>query len=234
MLSPLIALRLTVVPSAFTHDELITVNLEGCLETFIVSKALLCKASDYFIKALDENFVEGQSRTLKLPGCSVDTFRVFLYYAINQNLPRMRVTSRDQFATLDAALWHRMKNLMVRASVFADFILMPEFAAEATNCLLTMIDDTYIHVATVELIYELSPEGSWLRDIAVKEAMWTNRCVGYGREEMDRFSALPGFFYEFADDHRQYPNLAGEEASFPHAGIDGWTYDISEKPDVAI
>lgn len=228
--------NLTASLSAYGHDELITISLEGesGLDNFAVSKALLCNASSYFIKAPEGKFAEAQTRSLKLPGCSSKNFRAFLHYILHKSLPKIEITSSDQFDTLDVALWHRMKNDMVRVYAFADTILMPAFAKEALDCLLRMINDTYIHIDTVELIYELSAERLLLRETAVAEMLWTDYCVGYGREEMDRFSALPGFFHDFADVRRNYSDLLYSEKSFPHAEPSKWAYTVEEKPSYAV
>lgn len=225
---------LTTVCSAYAFDEIIIIALEGHHGTFSVSKALLCASSDYFKKALNGNFVEAATRTLKLPGCNAETFRWLLHFIVHKNLPRMEVTDKAQFATLDARLWHRMKNDMVRAWVFADYISMPDFGDEAMDRLLCMIDETYIHVATVELIYEFAPAGSALRKMAVKETVWTEISVGYDRKDMERLAQLPDFLHDFTYTLKGHYDNCWTELDYPHRSPSGWAYEVMDKPQEAI
>jgi len=80
---------LTVWPfcSTFRDDVLVTVQLEGARQTFSVQKALLCSASDYFVKALDGKFKEAVDNTLHLPGCDEATFQLFLAWLCGREFP---------------------------------------------------------------------------------------------------------------------------------------------------
>ncbi|KAK4621991.1 hypothetical protein CLAFUW4_06799 [Fulvia fulva] len=65
---------------AYLEDELVTIALDNCSRTFTISKALLCGASDYFVKALNGRFKEAADHILRLPGCDEATLRCFVYY----------------------------------------------------------------------------------------------------------------------------------------------------------
>lgn len=93
------------IPRAAGHDELITITLEDSSTNFAVSKALLCKTSDYFKKALDGGFREAGTRQLRLPGCDKHTFNMFLYYLLKRELPDESISKMNDDGADLGRLW---------------------------------------------------------------------------------------------------------------------------------
>lgn len=105
--------------SRFTDGQVITIKLEDTEETFLVQRALLCCASDYFITALEGRFKEGIENVVRLPGCDTETFKLFLYWIGYHQLPGIqRVQARIHARVGKAAgplretvvLWRRLSD----------------------------------------------------------------------------------------------------------------------------
>ncbi|KAF7188122.1 hypothetical protein HII31_10544 [Pseudocercospora fuligena] len=62
------------------EERLILIKPANSEHTFKVSETLLCQSSDYFVKAVQGAFKEASTATLTLPGASLDTIQLFIYW----------------------------------------------------------------------------------------------------------------------------------------------------------
>lgn len=177
----------------FGQDEIITVTLVDGGHTFVVSKALLCNSSDYFKKALDGNFKEAKTRTLRLPGCQRQTFEFFLFYLANKTLPDSLnlLGGTDEICISLGKLWN-----------FGDFLIIPAFQNLAMRRILETLKQSSA-VRFVRFAYENTADVSPLRRVAIDEmvADFAFRNMDDDEEvfeEMDRLGAIPRLFRDYA------------------------------------
>jgi hypothetical protein len=154
----------------FSTDELVIIKLDGSTRSHRVSKAILCQASPYFVKALNGSFREGKERTLRLPGCDPDTFELSIAYLATAALPDYPGVA-DILSDLEGEAAEQMgenietiQKKLIRLWSFADRHLLPKLQNAAMRGLLGVCQSHWILPGVVKVAYECSPsDGSALR-----------------------------------------------------------------------
>jgi hypothetical protein len=185
------------------------VALESSSESYTVSKALLCQASPFFLKALTGNFNEAKERTLRLPGCEPDVFELFLHYLYERSLPDFEDLAR----VLRAGKVRNSKNATISTTqrkliglwCFADERLMPALQNDAMRALLVVLNHWVLMAENARLAYECTSPDSAMRRVAIAErATHWIRPQGDGTEaEFDtqdcfsKMATIGGFLNDF-------------------------------------
>lgn len=144
-----------------------SIVLESDGSEFKVQSALLCHASDYFVKACQGPFKEAEERTLRIPGCDADVFKFFLYWLCERELPSF--WAEHDISEEPACRWAK---LLMRLCVFADACLVTTLENDAIYELLRLLRDGYGR--TLDMVYcayKIAPAGSRVREIYLTEAL---------------------------------------------------------------
>lgn len=144
--------------------------------------------------------MEASNRTLRLPGCDEQTFRLFLYHLAKNKLPdyiydtkeepskEQIVASRAEFQTGLVKLW-----------TFGDAYLMPELQIAAMKHLIDHVRYEYFTVEAVETAFAAAKDGV-LRDLFIRQMIQDIEGLeGNYDGDMTRFGAVPGFFQAFME-----------------------------------
>lgn len=143
---------------------MVTIVLEEDGSRFTVQSALLCSASDYFVKALEGPFKEANERTLSLPGCDAKIFSIFLYWMCNRELPNLNGPSEKDDRFFDSMF--RWQKLLIRLWVFGDAYLIPALCQDSIDYILRILhQDAGTTFDLVQFAYETTPEGSMIRKV---------------------------------------------------------------------
>lgn len=178
----------------FEEDELIDIVLEDGKKTYRVQKALLCTASDYFTGPLNSSFKESTSRTLRLPGCDITTFQLFLDWLCHRQLPNF-----DEY-TPDMEFTEKEQGALVRLWSFAEEHLMPKLQNAAMKELLATLESFHLMPGAVRVAFDTTSSDSIMRRMVVEEAVCDYELGRKAhREEMDEFGAIPGFMLSFVE-----------------------------------
>ena len=210
----------------FTDGQIIAVKLEDVEETFLVQKAVLTSASSYFIAALEGEFKESTESTLKLPGCTKETFELFLFWICHRELPGLWewLDKGDSAAKTYQQTAGRAQTAFVRLWCFADAYLMPKLQNAAMILLLECLENSRTNAGAAKLALELTSSGSPVRDAVMDELVsdYTRGPKGerddrYSEEEMDTLGATPGFMSElttrlFSVGVERYSGVCGRES----------------------
>ncbi|KAK4501713.1 hypothetical protein PRZ48_007522 [Zasmidium cellare] len=188
----------------FVKDGPVIVALEGCAETFSVSRALLLSASEYFRKALSNGFAETSEQTLRLPGCDEETFRFFLYYMTTNTLPDFGAEFQafyksEHTVEETAAMRVQFQVALVRIWCFGDIYLMPKLQNAAVDRLLDLLKQVCIAPDAVRLAFSINVDGPLCKLFAQEAAFDYNGTTGFKKASMDRLGAIPGFICQFTD-----------------------------------
>lgn len=166
--------------------------------SFNVQKALLCEASNYFVEALNGRFVESVSKTLRLPGCDTQTFKLFLFWICKQTLP----------GHADSARWSRSYEVigvylvqMVRLWALGEMLMMPKMQNAAMQQLLEAMNDggdlfSEYRLATAEALEVASLE-SPIVAIFFQELLFDFTKGWLHDEQLENFTRFPGFTVKF-------------------------------------
>ena len=172
--------------------------------TYSVRKALLCNASKYFVKALDGPFTERLDRTLKLPGCDHDTFKLFLYWLCNRELPPVANAPDDDLSveTIYASFTQRTK-VLIRLWCLADACLMPKLQNTSMSALMKLQEGVRVDMEVVEHTIEIAPPDSPLRKVVMDEVAYDYNDGNYTDEEESQLALMPGVLQDLLKRFRQ-------------------------------
>ncbi|KAK5137777.1 hypothetical protein LTR08_007349 [Meristemomyces frigidus] len=176
------------VASTFQGDYLISVKLEGSDKTFMMQKALLCDASEYFVAALNGSFREGVERTISLPGCSAETFELFLFWLLRNKLPH---SAPDK--PTEGTLARDRQLLLSRLWSFGQICLIPKLQNDAMRALLELFHGNQVDILVVEEVVAREPIDSVLRDAVMRDVLNDYICNDHTEMQKDRLGAIPGF-----------------------------------------
>ena len=108
------------------NEELVVLTTEDSSTEFLIQKKLLIDTSDWFEKALQDNFVEGQQGRLIFPDTDELTLTNFVYWLFHRTMMpwnwRLPGSTNDDYG-VQFKLWER---LSVRSWAFADRHFLPE------------------------------------------------------------------------------------------------------------
>lgn len=184
--------------SAYQDDNPIKIALDDSINSYFVQKAVLCSASDYFVKALQENtFSEGQTRTLRLPGCDEGTLVLFLYWLTYRELPAGHLQKHGEDASC------RCHGAMIKLWAFADACLLPQLQNSAIYALWELCSTETMATADASLAYKLTGEDSLLSQM-MAEFMhyYISTRIWNDSETFTMVGGIPGFFESFIDELR--------------------------------
>ena len=213
--------------SQFETDDLIKVRLENTEKVYYLQPAVLRLASPYFEKAVTNGFKESEDKTLRLPGCDVDTFEGFLYWLCHKDIPDD--TGEN---VKDSDSYHQF---LIRVWAFGDVYLMPLLQNEAMNHLLGAFDSNWPSPRAVKLAFELSSPGSIVREVLVEELADMYKRSGNDPDEevepeMNKLGATAGFTLAFTN---ALMNALRDPGWQPPSDRDPWRYMIPEERTVS-
>ena len=168
----LIILEISLTKSrSLSPDALIAIFPDGAETEIMVSKAILCENSKYFVKVLDGKFKEAGERILRFPGWSAEVVELFIYWAYKSALPTItdllaRVDSKSM-ATRDAEI------TMIRLWMFGDARLVPKLQNDAMKLLVDLSGSMNTSADVIQLGYTEAPKDSALQKFVLDEARWT-------------------------------------------------------------
>jgi hypothetical protein len=162
-----------------------------------VQKGLLCNASDYFVKALEGQFEEGLEQTLTLPGCDEDTFKLFLYWLCNHNLPEPFACTRTDSEEHKA----NTQDALVRLWCLSDMVLIPGLQNETIKVLLACLERTRVSLKAVKTTCELTTEGSHLHKAIMDELAFdiVSSALYHDKDLMSSMEAIQGLMGEMLE-----------------------------------
>ncbi|KAF2488205.1 hypothetical protein BDY17DRAFT_25464 [Neohortaea acidophila] len=172
-------------------SRLIEIWVGNAKKPFLVPHNLLIsQAPEYFAKALDPNtFSEGKARRIDFPEDDVESWRVFLFWLFNRELPNFPIdveTAHDRGGS----------KLFVRCWALGDRYAVPAFQDEIMLALMDMLKNFTVNWPPVKLAFDITAPNSQLRRIMAEEA-GENMHRGLWKDE--DFKKLDGvdFTYEF-------------------------------------
>lgn len=207
---------LTLV-SPFLSDKLITIALEGIDERFTVSKALLCNASDYFRKALDGGFRESSENLLRLPGCDIDTLRLFIGFLTCNALPSFGDALTREWLADDSFLQSERvieyQDQLIRLWAFGDSFLLLQLQDGATVSFMKLLEYVefnqggygYIPPESIQLAFDITSKDSPISKMLVCIVAHVWKHYSISEEALERFGAIPGFFVLFLAELKKCP-----------------------------
>jgi hypothetical protein len=182
-------------------DCLVNIELEDG-GTFKVQRNTLCRASDYFRKALTGNFLETESKVLRLPGCSIDTFELILYWLCYSSLPNFAediITTHQQSTHFELCkLAFPLQTRLAKLWIQCDMLLMPALQNEATRRLEPLLLEYLVSHDAAYLACHATESSSPLRRLLVTVFIHKNfragHCLGYDSclQYLDKFRDVPG------------------------------------------
>lgn len=135
---------------------------------FLIHKAFLCHYSPYFDRALNGQFIEGQTQAVDLPEENTEAFATFVDWVYTQKLD-----SEPTIGSGDAATpmgFSDAMTLLVRVWCLADYLQVPKLQNLAINALIShhsLFSNGRCPVEQLPLVYSLTPAGSNLRKLFV-------------------------------------------------------------------
>lgn len=150
---------------------------------FWIQEALLCNASEYFRKALNGDFREGHTKTLRLPGCSTQTFQHMLYWIVNREIEGL------EWVEEEVPLAHLA---LIRLWVAAEMYLMPKMRNDAMIRLMGFLRSDSLSGDAISAAFELTYEGSLLRELLLVEFIRDENLWSHGEEEKQKLCQVPG------------------------------------------
>ena len=179
---------------------MVTIQPHDLSDRYEVPKALLCSASDYFVKALS-NSKESDERLLRLPGCGPDTLELFLYWLYHKQLPDSMGTG-ESTTTVNAI--HELQLQLARAWCFGNAYLLPKLQNQAMLRLIEIMHRYRLSLGTIRYVFVNSPDEGHLRTVAAREAVVRHDCGGYTSDELDELGRIAGFFERFLQEQRDW------------------------------
>lgn len=131
---------------------------------FLAHKDFLCHYSEYFDKALNGPFIEGQSMVVTLKEDNPEAFAVFLDWIYTQKLDAnpLIVGSKEPMG------YHEAMALFVRVWCLADYLQVPGLQNLAMDAVIQWERHCYIvPTGILHLVYSLSPPNAPLRQYFV-------------------------------------------------------------------
>lgn len=197
-----------------------------------MQKAVLCGASEYFSKALQPSFREGQENVLHLPGCNKDVFELFLYWLCHRTLPNLYeiVEEVDLCSSEQKQFYNKQTERLIVLWAFSDASLMPKLQNETMRRLQKLLSHNTVGVEAVWLAFELTATGSVLRDVVVKETSLDIADNAYNKEELSMLGAIQGFLHGFVKDFVNLPNEERDTMQRPSKSEEALTEYMVPEP----
>ena len=204
--------------SAFRNDTMITLQVAGDVEAFQIPKSTLCAASKYFIGALDGSFSEAIERRITLPGCDLDTARVFIYWLKEHKLPDFAQVVHDQLTWDFGGEGQGVKSeyesgtdaveqtciQLVHVWMLGDQLLMPVLQNAAMEEILDVlrihndVGAVGMELESLKQAYCSAPAHSCLSKLFVAQAIFQRYyCDCLDDADIEGLMTLPGFCKEF-------------------------------------
>lgn len=186
-------------------------------QPFVVPKAMLCRASEYFEKALQQGFKEGEERTLHFPDDRLDSWHAFLYWLYHKEYPHNEYAFDDCGNPIENEILEntemgdeqiivaeeRYAVTAAHAWIFGDKNDISGFQNEAMTCLLHHYIAASIDIDLVSEVFQKTLEGSQLRKMMASEvasSMYTLRgqCLTDFLGDVGGLTQPPGFSQELS------------------------------------
>ena len=208
---------LTRIASDFQADELIdiVIKADSSTKTFKVQKALLCSASEYFVKALNGNFSEASDRRLRLPGASEDGVQTLIYWLAKRTLPDFlaEIRSAPRVEARHAAVIESHR-ILAEAWMLADQVMMSDMRSDVMKKILAIMEHHGTPFEAVSHAWKIGA-GLNLGDAYVVEARYEYFHGIITDNDLLQLTRLDGFLKEFMSDVRERVDEDG--VNFPQA-----------------
>jgi hypothetical protein len=192
-------LALLTIGRSFIDDSLVSIELEDG-GNFKLQKAILCKTSDYFRKALCGEFQESSTKKLRISGCTTNAFQLIIYWICNGNLPSLaedmeKEPTYDLRSVMAASLQLRLTQLWLAG----DMLLMTEMQNYAMTQLRSLILEYPLSPDALGLAFETVPPESPLCRALIHQAGqdFLRYPHTYSSDDFAAFGRIPGFFAAF-------------------------------------
>ena len=218
----------------FQNDQLITIVLQDTGDRFHVQKALVCNASEYFTRALQPSFQEGQADVIHLQSCETDTFKLFLYWLCNRVLPPTAYEPQHPWTWTEESQKALQKQQMALTKlwIFAESRFIAALQNETMRRLLTQMGDCTPPVEAIRLVAQHCPDTSVLRAAVIQEAIVCLLGLSYEREQAVSLGAIPEFMDDFLEVlYQQYEECGIYGQPIPSNCVDKNDYERYMVPE---
>jgi hypothetical protein len=221
VVKPPTAARNTVPPPThkFTTDNLVTLDVGPSHHKIIVHKHSITRTSQFFAAALKKDWTEGQTRTLDLPEEIPEHMEYYCEYLYSDELPTKGFTHKKDGDNMEAGFellanlyvfGERRMDTKLRNAVAHEMLRIqslplanpPGFGARIAPCVpcVPCVPST----ATVNIIYQSTPEGSPARRLMVDMliAFGNKTCHSSQVDRAFSFDVMEGFLGVLADKNR--------------------------------
>jgi hypothetical protein len=185
----------------YLEQSIVKITPAGSQDTFLVHRVQLLEASDYFARALNGRFRESRDQALTLPGCSVETCQLFLYWLAKSALPDFKVAcvaAREEDEQSAQQASNEAQLGLVRLWYFGEAYLMPALQNAAMRALLKILEISWPYACAVREVFLTSVKGSHLRWVFAGEiTRRLNEKNTYEESDLDEFASIPGFLTVF-------------------------------------
>ena len=208
-------------------------SAESGKRTFMCPKSQLCDASAYFDRALNGEFKEASEGCLQLPGASVESVKLLLYYITQDEMPPIareiaREVAKESGTTQEAfkeriVEYHKM---LAEVWMLGEQVMMPEMQNEAMREILELMKQSSTPAAAVAHGFEL---GSTLKlgHVYAVEARYQylqERTMSHS--DIAQLAKVDGLIEAIFDEVRKI--LKGAKLKFKSANHECWDFNVDE------
>ena len=183
-------LSLTLLYSMLQTDRLIKVYVGMNLKPYLVPTSVLAGISAYFVKALaNEDRFAGEKGVMRFPEDDPTSWEALLYYKLRGHVQCARTGDEQQKIMQLVGCW-----------ILGDKYNIKDFQDHAMLQLLRWLTDAQPILESVKLAFENTLEGSPLRTLMAREAVYgyyDNRSPDNTAERFKMFDGVQGFMTEF-------------------------------------
>jgi hypothetical protein len=167
---------ITVPRLSLNEGELITLIVGPDEKKLVVHESCITRGSDFFKAAMKKEWIEGQTRIIKLPEeTCLETWTHYLNFTYLGKLPteemNQTMQDSDEFDVLGKihVLGERMLDKVVQNAVVREFVRVYELKDADGHCWLPGI-------RTVTMVYEGTSAGSQMRKLLVDMRISSGTC----------------------------------------------------------
>lgn len=163
--------RSRTTPANYTPEDLVTLLIGPSERKLVAYGHQLSKHSDFFKAALEKEWAESQTRTVKLPEEEFDNVSRYLDYISGQGLPREHVKSYSELEAPECQYMQltdlylfgeRILDFPVRNAIIKDFIRLlsfrsgeGQFAAPSTPAMHKIFEETPVRSPLRRLMVDM-------------------------------------------------------------------------------
>lgn len=179
--------------SSLIDDTMISIHVgseeDDCLK-LVLLKSLLCRTSDYFVKALSkESFRKGREKTLRFPVDDTDAWRMMVFWFHNHKLPDVD----DLISSRGDILKHHLTTV-TNCWIPGDKYGLSKLQNAAMMLLLQLLKSNDFPMDTAVTVFQNTDSNAELRMLVAEEVA---QQVQAAYEKLDLFDSICGFASAF-------------------------------------